>query len=71
MHDMTISQPFKYRLSYMISAIYQTLLVVELARAYSLLKKKLTVKEVEEKLGNEKVQMYTYWTKGLKEKEKV
>jgi hypothetical protein len=46
------------------------LLIVELARAYNLLKKGLTVKEVEEKLGNEKVQMYNYWTRGLKEKEK-
>jgi hypothetical protein len=53
MHDMTIAQPFKYRLSYIISAVYSTILLIELARAYNLLKKRYTKEEVEHFIGHE------------------
>jgi hypothetical protein len=70
MHDMTRSQPFKYRLSYIISALYSTILLIELARAYNLLKKRYTKEEVEHFIGHEYKQMHNYWTSGLKQKAK-
>ena len=66
LHDITIEQPFKYKLSYALSIIFQQIVVVEIIRAYYEISQNYTKKETESKYFNiEKLFIIEFWTKGL------
>ena len=71
LHDITVTQPFKYVASFILSLAFQQILLIELIRAYLLVKYRYTAKQVESrKFDYEKRLMYLFWTKNLEEKEK-
>lgn len=68
MHNIVISQPFKYQVSYILSMVYSSTLIIELLRAYDLLGKKYKEEELE--FNFELKLMHRDWTKDLKKSEK-
>ena len=67
LHDITIEQPLKYKLSYALSIIFQQIVVIEIIRAYYEISQNYTLKQMESKYFNtEKILIIEFWTKGLK-----
>ena len=66
LHDITIEQPLKYKLSYALSIIFQQIVVIEIIRAYYEISQNYTLKQIESKYFNtEKIFIIEFWTKGL------
>ena len=68
LHDITVPQPLKYYFSYCLSLAFQQVLIIELFRAYFLLKQRYSDKEINStKFSHEKRLMHRFWTEGLKQ----
>ena len=70
-HDMTIDQPTKYSCSYGLSVLFSSLLIIELIRAYAVVKRCIPKEEIEKEYlaNNEIKRMHTFWTKKLSDEE--
>ena len=65
-----MAQPFRYYASFVLSLVFQQVLIIELLRAYFLLKNKYTQIEIEDKKFNHEYRlMHLFWTEGLKQSE--
>ena len=70
LHDITVQQPLKYYLSFILNLAFQQIVIIELIRAYMVLREKHTQKNMERiSFDKEKKQIHAFWTKGLKQKE--
>lgn len=70
-HDISRSQRVEYVVSYILSTVVTGLFMLEVARAYKLVKKGYTKKVIESpEFNSEERHMHQIWTADLKEKEK-
>ena len=69
-HDITVTQPYQYITSYLVSIGFLQVSVIELLRAYNLLKERHSEKEMQSiRYCHEKKLMHVFWTEGLKKSE--